>query len=114
MSQPIRLGEAEMRDGPLQVSGLRVFGNDRTQASFFEHEFAPALASRSLVALHRNLEAAANRLQSTGVFDSADLELDLSSSARDGAPTAVVNVRVKEKTKPFLQVDFRINTSISI
>lgn len=112
-SGSLRLADADMRDAPVRVSGIRMLGNARTHASFLENEFAGAAAARSLAALHHSLDVAVGRLHSTGVFDSADVEIDLSNVSSGpghnngniyGTPSAVVNIRVKEKTRPYLQV----------
>lgn len=101
---PVPTNPRQVRNAPVDVKGVNVIGNEKTSSTYFDHEFRAALSCTDLQSLHDQLDLASERLRATGVFKSADINIKIADGGKDGAIAAIVNVQVKEKHTPFLQV----------
>ena len=101
---PVPTNDRQVRNVPVDVKGVNIIGNEKTRSEYFNHEFREALACRDLHSLHGQLNLACERLRATGVFKSADIDIQVQEGGKNGAIAAVVNVQVKEKHTPYLQV----------
>lgn len=99
--------ERYVKNVPVKVQNMSISGNSRTASNYFDNEFRSSLSSKDLRTLHDRLHAACSRLQSTGVFKSADVSINVPSSKLESDVLPVsIDVRVQERKTPFLQVQY--------
>lgn len=104
VAPPVPTDVRQIRNYPVDVKGVNILGNEKTSSIYFDHEFQEALSCPDLHSLHNQLNLACDRLRATGVFKSADVNVKVAEGGKDGAIAAIVNVQVKEKHTPYLQV----------
>jgi outer membrane protein assembly factor BamA len=107
---PVPTDARLVRNYPVHVEGLKIVGNDKTRAEYFDNEFRDALAAPDMKSLAARLDQAAERLRATGVFKSADVNIEVAEGGRNGKIAATVSVQVKEKLTPYLQVSYCLVT----